>query len=224
MERDDGVVDDNNNNKNEEILLECDYDRNPTQLFMLIQHKEWDGVKHQAHVFDEAKTWIVRRSSNIGLVKWRLLPLHFAILEDCPTDVIQALLEAYAQAAEFQDDHGMLPIHLAIRKHRDAESMNALLVANPKCLDVKNYDGKTPFEMAMKSSSPHRSYYLKVLRRGPTYDAVTGSMSDLLCGISLETLTNPKACLMECGAIMDPQVCLSDLGDMDPRKCLSATE
>ena len=100
---------------------------------------------------------------------------------------------------------------LAIKKHRDEESINVLLHANPDCLKAKNYDNLTPYEMAVRSSSPHRQYYLRALKRGPTYDAVTGSMSDLLCGISLDDIR-----------AIDPKKCLTDLSEMDPRKtCLS---
>ena len=117
--------------------MECDYDRHPTHLYMLIQHKDWAGVKYQAANFsDEVKTFVYRKGPN-GLLKWRLLPLHLAILSDgVPFDVLQSLLEVYPGAADVQDDHGMLPIHLAIKKHMDPDVINLLLAANPDCVEV----------------------------------------------------------------------------------------
>jgi ankyrin repeat protein len=182
-----------------QVSMECDYDSNPTNLYVLIQQKDWEGVKYQASNFaEEAQTFVFRKDAD-DLLKWRLLPLHLAILtDDVPLDVIIALLEAYPGAIDVQDDHGMLPIHLAVKKHMGPEFINLLLGANPDCVDVRNYDDLTPYQMAQKSTSPHKEYYLRALKRGsPTYSAVTATMSDLLCGVSLPSFgaLDPRMCL-----------------------------
>jgi ankyrin repeat protein len=182
------------------VEMECDYDQNPTNLYLLLQQKDWQGVKYQANNFaEEVQTFVFRKDSD-GLLKWRLLPLHLAILDDgVPLDVLETLLQAYPAAADVQDDHGMLPIHLSIKKHLAPDVINLLLAANPACIDVTNHDDLTPYQMAQKSSSPHKKYYVRALRRGsPTYSAVTATLSDLLCGVNFPSLL-----------AMDPRMCLT---------------
>ena len=180
-----GVGDDNNG--------VCDYDENPTSLFLLIEAKEWDNVKTRAKLFpNEAKTFVIRNDpNNRSLLKWRLLPLHLAILYSAPSDVIQTLLKAYKKGAECYDDENNLPIHLAVKKHADEDIMNMLLQANPKSIDIENGDKKTPLQMAQRSTSPYKRYYLKCLRRGPIYKTVTANMIDeFLCGVEIPILSS----------------------------------
>lgn len=171
--------------------LECDFEKNPTHLYLLVQQRDWDGVKYQAANFEsEVKTFVYRRSAD-GLLKWRLLPLHAAVLNDAPVDILECLLNVYKHAAAVPDDHGMLPLHLAIKKHVEPESINVLLAAYPDSIDIANFNGVTPFQMAQTSSSVHKAYYQRALRRGTrTYSAVTESMRDLMCGVSLPTLSS----------------------------------
>lgn len=176
--------------RNEDGELECDFEKDPTNLYLLIQQQDWHGVEYQAsHFPEEVKTFVYRRDHD-GALKWRLLPIHCAILHDAPFTTLDALIKSYKQGAAAQDDHGMLPIHLGIKKHVPPETINLLLAAHPQSIDSVNYNGLTPYEMADKSSSPHRSYYKRALTRGtPTYAAITASVSDLLCGVSLPECT-----------------------------------
>jgi hypothetical protein len=84
----------------------------------------------------------------------------------------------------------MLPIHLAIKKHVDPEIVNSLLFLFPDCVDVKNgTTGMTPLQMAKRSSSVHKSYYIRALRKGSaTYLAVSDPLSDLLCGLDYKSI------------------------------------
>ena len=179
----------------------CDYDDNPTSLFLLIEEKAWNDVKKRADLFpEEAKTYVMRHDKeasggsighNPALVKWRLLPIHLAILYSAPPFVIQALLTAYRRGAECYDDERNLPIHLAVKKHANEEIMNLLLAAHPKCIDDENGQRLTPLAMAQRSTSPHKKYYLKALRRGPIYKTVTANILDeLLCGVQIPGINN----------------------------------
>lgn len=166
-------------------MLSCDYEENPTTLYTCIQQADWLGVKYQAENFgEEAQTLVCRKFKN-GTLKWRLLPLHAAILMDAPFDVVKSLLDAFPGGAQVQDDQGMLPVHLAIRKHANEDTINVLLATYPDCVDIPNGDGHIPYQMAEKSSSAHRAYYLRALQRGPTHSAVTASFSDLFCGCGI---------------------------------------
>lgn len=169
--------------------VEVDYEKNPTTLYQLILRQDWDGVVYQTRHFDEEARVFVYRCDDQGLLKWRLLPLHCAILHDAPSNVVECLLKAYKAGAHAQDDHGMLPIHLAIKKHAPPETINLLLAAYPKCIEVANSNGYTPLQMAETTSSKHKKYYLRALTPGTsTYEAVTATFSDLLCGVNLPEL------------------------------------
>jgi len=79
--------------------IECDYDVNPTKLFLLLQEKRWaEAAKHcDTHQVDAA-TWISRKEED-GRLRWRLLPLHAAIIFKAPADVIEGLLRSYPRGA-----------------------------------------------------------------------------------------------------------------------------
>ena len=172
------------------VEMECNFDTAPTHLYMLIQERDWEGVQYQAkHFPEEVSIFVFRKEPSSNILKWRLLPIHAAFLGDAPIEVLEALLEAYPAGAKGQDDHGMLPIHLGIKKHIGPDVINLLLAAYPDCIDIQSYQGLTPHQMAEKSSSAHKEYYLRALKRdSPTYSAVTATLSDLFCGLSLPSM------------------------------------
>ncbi|KAG7372200.1 ankyrin repeat domain protein [Nitzschia inconspicua] len=171
--------------------MEADRDANPTNLYLAIEEKDWDGVKYQAENFkNEAKTWIRRECLQTKKLRWRLLPLHAALLHGAPADTVNALINCYSDAVKAKDDQGMLPIHIAIKKHAEPSVINVLLSSFPDCLGVKcETNGMTPFQMAKSSSSIHRKYYLRALKKGSaTHSAITKDpLSDLLCGIDYKS-------------------------------------
>ena len=139
----------NNNNNND-----CDYDQSPTELYQLIEQKQWKRIlqqfeeedddddeeendevnernaleknsandsidppehtKHSLSLRRQASMWMVRKESN-GRLKWRILPLHAAILFRAPHSVIDVLLQCYPISARQKDDQGMIPLHLAMK-------------------------------------------------------------------------------------------------------------
>lgn len=117
--------------------LECDYEQSPTPLYLAIEAKEWGAVLEMMENDDfqndetsrrngsrkrpypmspkqQARCWVVRKEKD-GRLRWRLLPIHAAIIFDANATVIDALLEAYPESASQKDDQGMLPLHLAFR-------------------------------------------------------------------------------------------------------------
>ena len=129
-----------------------------------------------------------RSSSENSNIQWRMLPIHAAVISDAPANVLSFLLKAYRDGARAVDDYGMLPIHLAIKKHADPQRINLLLLAFPDCVDVQNNLGQRPVDMAETSSSPHKEYYLRATRRySSTYNAVTNTVDDLMCGLFKST-------------------------------------
>jgi len=100
---------------------ECDYDRNATQLYKLIESKKWDAALQRVHSCpEEARTWVCRReragasaimggmANNSGSgeerpIRWRLLPLHATCVFRSPLSLIEALVEAYPDGTQMKD-------------------------------------------------------------------------------------------------------------------------
>ena len=66
------------------LAFERDYDTNPTELYLSVQRKDWDGaVERSATCQHEASTWVSWKEAD-GKLHWRLLPLHAAIIFCAP--------------------------------------------------------------------------------------------------------------------------------------------
>lgn len=157
---------------------ERDFDKNPTVLFALLQKKEWQAAIERSNVHqDEAKVWVSRKEKD-GRLRWRLLPIHAAIVFKAPEDVIEALLAAYPKGAHAKDDQGMLPLHLAFRNGSSEDIVNLLLTAFPQSIDVKDRKGRTPLVLAQASTSPNKDSYLRALERGPAYYIAAAAEND----------------------------------------------
>ena len=93
----------------------------------------------------------------------------------------------------------MLPIHIAIKKHVEPSVVNVLISSFPGCLDVKsdNY-GKTPLHMATSSSSIHKKFYIRAMKKGSATHAAltTDPISDLLCGIDYKSFMKRPALIL----------------------------
>ena len=126
---------------------ECDYDNNATTLYELLESSAWEKARIRCRTHpEEVRTWIVRRDKS-SQVRWKLLPLHAAIIFQSPSIVISSILERYPVAATRQDDQGMLPLHLAFRhKQEDEDLLELLLLENPRAVHQKDRRDRTPLE------------------------------------------------------------------------------
>jgi hypothetical protein len=80
--------------------FECDYDTNPTDTFLDLQRKEWaSAAKRAVDSPVEARTWVSRKEKH-GKLRWRLLPLHAAIIFKAPDNVVESLLAAYPKGGD----------------------------------------------------------------------------------------------------------------------------
>ena len=157
---------------------ECDFDKDPTALYLATQQKDWEVALARAiEAPDEASIWVSRKESN-GKLRWRLLPLHAAIIFKAPESVVEAFLSAYPKGAECKDDQGMLPLHLAFRNGSTESIVNLLLVAYPKSIDVQDRKGRIPLVLAQASTSPNRDAFMRALERGPSYYAVAAAATE----------------------------------------------
>jgi len=130
----------------------CDYDSSPTQLYELLESSSWERARSRCRSHpEEVRTWIVRKDKSHA-VRWKLLPLHAAIIFQSPNFLVSALMEQYPQATARQDDQGMLPLHLAFRhKHEDEDLLELLLVQYPKAVLLKDRRDRVPLEHGRES-------------------------------------------------------------------------
>ena len=144
-------------------LSECDYDTNPTELYLAIQNKKWDvAVKRCESCPQEAATWVSRRENDNSL-RWRLLPLHAAIVFRASTNVVEALLKAYPLGARCTDDQGKYPLHLCFRRNCSVEAVRLLLDAFPQCVNINDDKGRAPMTLVSQSQHPEKERLVKLL-------------------------------------------------------------
>jgi hypothetical protein len=143
-----------------------------TELYDLLEESEWDaaGQRCLSHP-EEAEQWLTRWGDDGGDdLQWKLLPLHAAIIFQCPVpDLVVTLCHTYRDACREPDDQGMLPLHLAFRNLRipthdttadafanedavEERIICILLDAWPEAMFVKDYRNRIPLIHAGKDS------------------------------------------------------------------------
>ena len=142
-----------------ETSLECDYDKNVTNLYDAIEKGAWDSImsfltsqKWSFVSFQndpqcpeaQVRTWVTRFDQN-GHVRWSQLPLHAAIIFHAPQSIVEALIELYPLSVQCTDDQRMLPLHLAVRVGANDGIMNLLIQSFPGALQAKNQSGRLPY-------------------------------------------------------------------------------
>lgn len=126
----------------------CNYDTSVTQLYELLESSSWEKARSRCRSHPhEVSTWIVRRDAISQKVRWKLLPLHAAVIFQSPNFVVSALIDQYPAAVSRRDDQGMLPLHLAFRYKEDSEDLLELLLTKyPKGALVKDKRERLPLE------------------------------------------------------------------------------
>ena len=158
-------------------VLEADYDVRPTELYSLIEKRKWDealqlltSLEHYA-ALTQASTWVVRREEGEAgatengqrKLRWRLLPLHAALIFRGPLELIQALVKVYPGAARCRDDQGMTPAHLAFRNDAADDVVDVVLAAYLPAIAVQDRKGRDPLACAMGSSACTKKGRAKLL-------------------------------------------------------------
>ena len=91
--------------------MEVDYDNGPTRLYMMIQERKWtEAISRIRSHRSEASTWVYRMDKNKNKTRWKILPLHAALVFNADISLIQALIDAYPNSVKQVDDQGMTPV------------------------------------------------------------------------------------------------------------------
>jgi len=113
-------------------VLLTNYDVNPTKIYMLLESRDWEEVSSYIDLFPgEVKTWVMRKQLD-GKVRWRMLPIHAAVIFGAPCEVVKELLNAYKEGARCRDDLGMIPLDMAKKKNARYDVIEVLYSAFPQ--------------------------------------------------------------------------------------------
>lgn len=153
----------------ERTEVAVDYKENPTKLFLLLQQKSWGlAMKRLKKRPDEAEVWVYRKvapenatasdpdqtqeETKPAKYRWKLLPLHAAIVLGAPLEVTTKILLTYPEAARKMDERGSLPVHLAASRldvDDDGEKIVLQLFGvYADSIDIKDRNGRTAPELA----------------------------------------------------------------------------
>ncbi|KAL7473748.1 hypothetical protein ACHAXS_014494 [Conticribra weissflogii] len=181
---------------------ECDFDINPTGLYVAVHTKQWGLAADRLKIFPaEASVWVSRFGDPFGLVntatattngvsslpgtpssaamaearrkpkvlRWKMLPLHGAVLFGAPLELVQALIKAYPAACSCMDDQGMLPLHLAFRCGAKEAVVLALLDVYPQAIEIEDKKGRVPSVLAPKDAISYIDTIGEAFLKGPSY-------------------------------------------------------
>lgn len=121
---------------------------NSTMLYRNLRISDWPAsLKSLDENPLEASIWTLDHQS-----KWKMLPLHAAILYGAPSHVTAEILKAYPNAARETDLQGRLPIHLAASSAAAISAdgkriVNDLVRVYPDSLWVADGSGRTAMEL-----------------------------------------------------------------------------
>ncbi len=108
---------------------------------------------HQTKLRAQARTWIVRRERGSGVLKWRMLPIHFALSYQAPFEVVLRLYHLYPGSVRVRDHRGMLPLHICFFRGGEDRVLELFLDVFPDALDVKDDKGRIAIECTPQDGS-----------------------------------------------------------------------
>jgi len=111
----------------------------------------------------------VEHKSGQKVLRWRMLPIHLAVLFCSPSDVIKTLLKAHPTGCSAHDDRGMLPLHLAFRSGCSQEIVLLLLDVYPEAIEQVDNKGRLPSMLAPKKSMSYLDSIGEAFVKGPAY-------------------------------------------------------
>ena len=139
------------------------YDLNPTLLYQFIEQKSWTTVVSRCtEAKHEASTWVIRYAQKENTpnqvsydeknfpVRWKMLPIHAAIVYNAPLDSIKSIVSAYPDGLKCGDDRKMTPLHLAAKMGMELENLIYLIDSFPQGIAFKDYKGRTPLRILIE--------------------------------------------------------------------------
>lgn len=155
-----------NKQNDADTLPSKDFDEDPTELYRLIQMKRWSRTLEVLEKFPEdAKVWIYRLEADHVTVRWRLLPLHAALILKAPDTVVEALLLAFAGAAKMRDDQGSLPLHIVCKVGNVPLVAEMLITAYPQAITDEDGSSRNPAALLALFNPPNKTPILALVKK-----------------------------------------------------------
>lgn len=107
-------------------------------LLQLVEDRRWEKVIKRVQENPEE----ARLRNLVGPEGGQTTALHEAAMNDAPLDVIEALLQAYPEATEAQDDDGWTPLHTSCYFDASHEIVKRLLEADLGAVYKKDNEGR----------------------------------------------------------------------------------
>jgi len=163
--------------------VECDYDVDCVQLYKRLEAEEFGAVyrflesglwpqtffKDTNKPADHVKTWVTRFEDKAKTkVKWSQLPLHLALVQGAPYEIITRLVDLYPVSARCTDDQFMLPLHLALRHGLSDRIIECLLRAFPEAVNALGKSGRSSIDCAKRGPKKLRATILEAFVKGTT--------------------------------------------------------
>jgi hypothetical protein len=165
-----------------EETRECDYEKNCIKLYRAIDEKNftvalvflntglWSGdfFKDTLSPKDQLKTWVTRfaGTGSERKVAWSQLPIHLAIVQGAPYELIAKMVDMYPLSTRCTDDLLMLPLHLAMRHGSSDRVLECLIRAFPDGVYATGKDDRTPIECAKRGPNKVRAAILEAFIKG----------------------------------------------------------
>mmetsp|Transcript_40284 Transcript_40284/g.45841 ORF Transcript_40284/g.45841 Transcript_40284/m.45841 type:complete len:459 (-) Transcript_40284:402-1778(-) len=124
----------------------CNYDGNVSMIYSLLESSSWETAVTRCRTFPiEIRTWVVKYEKKSTEIRWKLLPIHAAIIFRAPVFVVRTFIETYPESVMLRDVQMMLPLHLGFRHNpKDEEVLELLLNECPKAICEPDIRGRTP--------------------------------------------------------------------------------
>lgn len=137
-------------------------------LHSYILEAKWDTVIDQISSAPlEVTLWVV---GNVDGLVWKRLPIHEACRMGAPSNVVQALLNAYPESACYMDNLRKLPIVYACEAISTLDTIKLLISSSPNALKVSNNDGRTLIDLVedWPAGNTEKSSVLSALEKAKT--------------------------------------------------------
>jgi len=123
----------------------------PTELYSLIEAREWDAaVKRLLEAPEEGSTWV---GSCMQKENAKILPLHLACMMRAPLLLVAVLIQAYPDGIKKKSPAGKLPIHFACEKRADHRVISLLLYSWPESFHARDKQENTCVQSALLSQN-----------------------------------------------------------------------
>lgn len=118
-------------------------------LHELVLLRQWGAADARCKQFPKEADAVDIHRNKKGVVIFRKLPIHSALMYNAPGGFIMNLLHSYPKCAQEKDEKGRLPLHCAISQARSVDLIMAIIKLYPDAVEIADSKGMLPLHKAM---------------------------------------------------------------------------